>query len=156
MAEGSGKHLEDELQQYLDSPTVFVKPHEALSWWTEQAKRYPNLSRMARDYLSIPGTSECSRHRAFSTVITHIIIATSVDVERTFSRGRRLLSHVRSRLSAQTTRAVLCVGDWSRLDLIKTDDVRSVTAMPDVEGDESDYEMEDGWERISSALAARA
>ncbi|KAL1941326.1 hypothetical protein VTO73DRAFT_7143 [Trametes versicolor] len=136
MAEGSGKHLEDELQQYLDSPTVFVKPHEALSWWTEQAKRYPNLSCMARDYLSIP--------------------ATSVDVERTFSRGCRLLSHVRSRLSAQTTRAVLCVGDWSRLDLIKTDDVCSVTAMPDVKGDESDYEMEDGWERISSALAARA
>lgn len=55
MAESSGKHLEDELWQYLDSPTVFVK---ALPWWwTEQAKRYPNLSRIVLDYLSIPGTS---------------------------------------------------------------------------------------------------
>lgn len=55
MGGGSRKQLEDELQQYLDSPTVPVKPHRALAWWTEQAKRYPNLSRMARDYLSIPG-----------------------------------------------------------------------------------------------------
>lgn len=47
----------------------------------------------------------------------------------------------------------MCVGDWSRLNLIKTDDVRSVTAMPEVE---DDHEMEDGWERIGSILATQA
>lgn len=84
------------------------------------------------------------------------LLATSVDIERTFSRGRRLLTHVRSRLSAQTTRAVMCVGDWSRLGLIKTEDVRSVTAMPEVDEDGSDYEMEAGWERIRSVLASHS
>ncbi|KJA19987.1 hypothetical protein HYPSUDRAFT_143003 [Hypholoma sublateritium FD-334 SS-4] len=54
---------------------------------------YPCLSRMALDYLSIP--------------------ATSVDIERVFSRGRFTLPYVRNRLSAQSTRAQLCVGNWS-------------------------------------------
>ncbi|EIW53734.1 HAT dimerization, partial [Trametes versicolor FP-101664 SS1] len=91
----------DELTRYLASapePT-----NDALAWWSERRGMYPHLARMALDYLSIP--------------------ATSVDVERTFSRGRRLLSHVRSRLSAQTTRAVLCLGDWVRWDMVRPEDV---------------------------------
>ncbi|EIW58950.1 uncharacterized protein TRAVEDRAFT_92706, partial [Trametes versicolor FP-101664 SS1] len=76
---------------------------------------YPRLARMALDFLSIP--------------------ATSVDVERTFSRGRRLLSHVQSRLSAQTTRAVLCLGDWVRLDLVKAEDIRSISRLAEVKSD---------------------
>ncbi|KIK80336.1 hypothetical protein PAXRUDRAFT_125061, partial [Paxillus rubicundulus Ve08.2h10] len=88
---------------------------------------YPHLSRMALDYLTIP--------------------ATSVNVERLFSRGRLLLSHVRSRLSAQSTRALLCLGMWSELKIIKTEDVMKVSALPDVEGDEEEV-FEDGWDRI--------
>ncbi|KJA19575.1 hypothetical protein HYPSUDRAFT_122396, partial [Hypholoma sublateritium FD-334 SS-4] len=53
---------------------------------------YPGLSPMALDYLSIP--------------------ATSVNVERTFSRGQLILPYVRNRLSAQSTHAQLCVGNW--------------------------------------------
>jgi len=47
----------NEYQHYCDTPTV--ETIEAISWWIEpeQQKRYPNLSRMALDYLSIPGMS---------------------------------------------------------------------------------------------------
>ena len=74
--------------------------------------------------------------------------ATSVDVERIFSRGRLLLSHVRSRLSVESTCALLCVGSWSRLGLVKNSDVLAVAVMPDVDGEEED--LEDGWDRIKN------
>jgi hypothetical protein len=76
-------------------------------------------------------------------------IATSVDVEHLFSRCRLVLSHVRNGLSAQTTRAILCLGSWSLLGLIKDGDIVAAANLPDLEGDESDYEAEEGWDAIS-------
>jgi hypothetical protein len=70
-----------------------------------------------------------------------------VDVERTFSRGRLLLSHVRSRLSAQTTRAILCLGIWSSMGLVKDNDIKTVATLPDVDGD--DKVLDDGWDDIN-------
>lgn len=75
-----------------------------------------------------------------------LFIATSIDVERLFSRGRLLLSHVRSRLSAQSTRALLCLGFWSKLNLVKPEDVSKVMVLPDLRGEEE--EMDDGWDKI--------
>ncbi|EMD30321.1 hypothetical protein CERSUDRAFT_38165, partial [Gelatoporia subvermispora B] len=60
---------------------------------------YPRLSRMALDYL--------------------ILSATSVAVERIFSRGRLLLSHIRNGLSGESVRALLCLGEWYRHGLLK-------------------------------------
>ncbi len=82
-------------------------------------------------------------------------VATAVDVERTFSKGRLLLSHVRSRLSAQTTRALLCVGEWSRLDLLRQDDIKPAVDLPDLEGEE-EFEMAEGWERVQKAMELRS
>ena len=73
--------------------------------------------------------------------------ATSVDVERVFSHGRLILSHVWSRLSAQSTRALLCLRNWSMLGYIKDSDVEVVARMRDVEGDEEE-ELEEGWDSI--------
>jgi hypothetical protein len=77
-----------------------------------------------------------------------VLPATSVDVERLFSQGRLILSHVRNRLSAQTTRAVLCVGQWSALDLVKTEDVMAIGSLPDVKDGEP--ALEEGWDKISN------
>jgi hypothetical protein len=55
-------------------------------------------------------------------------------------------------MTAQTTHAILCLGNWSRLGLVKSDDVRAAAALPDVEGMDSDYEMEEGWDRIADSL----
>ena len=54
-------------------------------------------------------------------------------MERLFSRGHLLLSHTPSRLSAQTTRALLCLGSWSLAGLVKDDDVKAVAVLDDVE-----------------------
>lgn len=72
--------------------------------------------------------------------------ATSVDVERVFSRGRILLSHIRNRLSSQSTRALMCVGTWSLLGMVKDKDVLAVATLPAVEGEEE--ELETGWDAI--------
>ena len=52
--------------------------------------------------------------------------ATSVDVEHLFSKGCILLPHLRNRLSAQLTHALLCLGSWSRLGLVKDKDIKKV------------------------------
>lgn len=43
---------ESEIQEYLALPVENVQ--DPLKWWTDNKKVYPNLHRMALDYLSIP------------------------------------------------------------------------------------------------------
>ncbi|KAF7795824.1 hypothetical protein EIP86_006991 [Pleurotus ostreatoroseus] len=69
------------------------------------------------------------------------IPATSVSVERVFGRGR-LLSHVRNRTSAESARALLCVGEWTRLGLVKDEDIKAATRLPPVD---SEDRLEDDW-----------
>ena len=64
-----------------------------------------------------------------------------------FSRGRLILPHVRSRLSAQSTRALLCLGSWSLMGYIKDSDVETVARTPDIEGDQEE-ELDEGWDKI--------
>lgn len=119
---------------------------DVLLWWYEHRSMYPQLSHMAMDYLTIPGKS------IIGSVVCSVCLlllrsATSVDVERTFSCGRLLLSHVRSHLSAQTTRAILCLGIWSSMGLVKDNDIKAVATLPDVDGD--DKVLDDGWDDIN-------
>ena len=58
-----------------------------------------------------------------------------------------MLSHVHGRLSAQLTQALLCLGSWSLLGLVKDTDVLAVAVLDDVEGDE-ELELDDGWDSI--------
>ena len=69
--------------------------------------------------------------------------ATSVEVERVFSRGRLLISHTRNGLSPQSTRAVLCLGQWSKLGLIDDGDLEAVSRLPEVDEDDLDVEVVD-------------
>ena len=87
-----------ELQAYLAAP-VDPSVRDALKWWYDHRFEYPHLSRMARDYHSIPPTS--------------------VDVERVFSRGRILLSHLRNCMSAETTCLLMCLNAWFKAGIIK-------------------------------------
>ena len=117
---------------------------DSLLWWYERKHIYPRLSRMAMDYLSIPG------NLSFFILLELFIsfAATSVDVERTFSQGRLLLSHVRSRLSVQSTRALLCVGVWSLLGYVKDNDVKAAAVLPAVDGKED--ELAENWDSIDT------
>jgi hypothetical protein len=71
--------------------------------------------------------------------------ATSVNVERVLSMGRIVLSHLRSRLSAQSTRALMMVEAWSRLGYVKDNDVKAAI-LPEVEGEEE--ELGEDWDAI--------
>jgi hypothetical protein len=63
-----------------------------------------------------------------------ILSATSVDVERLFSHGHLILSHTRSHLSVLSTRALLCLGSWSLLELVRDEDVHAVGKLDEIEG----------------------
>jgi len=56
-------------------------------------------------------------------------IATSTDVKHVFSQGRILLSHIRNRLSSQSIHALMCLGGWNRLGLVKDKDIFAVTTL---------------------------
>ncbi len=46
--------VRNELDDYLTSPREAVNG-DPLAWWWEHRRTYPKLSRMALDYLSVPG-----------------------------------------------------------------------------------------------------
>ena len=145
LAPPKAAELRDELARYLSTDPEQVL--DVLLWWTEHKATYPNLSRMALDYLSIPGmypfTSEIDHHAD-----TCFATATSTDVERVFSQGRLLLSHIRNRLLSQSIRALMCLGSWSQLGLVKDADIYAVTALAEVEGEEED--LADSWDVITT------
>jgi hAT family C-terminal dimerisation region len=123
----SHPNADAELQEYLATP-VDPSARDALKWWYDHRFRFPRVSRMARDYLAIPPTS--------------------VEVERVFSRGRILLSHLRNRMSPQTTRKMMCLNSWFKVNIIKTDDALSaIRQAPDVVED-SDDEIGGGWDGV--------
>src|SRR3981189_674270 len=133
--------LRGELDRYLSTDPEHVV--NALAWWAERKDAYPRLSRMALDYLTIPG--ECIIYIP-SHILNIIFIATSTDVERIFSRGRLLLSHVCNRLLVQSTRALMCLGAWSELGYVRDEDVLAVTVQADLADNE--MELPEDWDAI--------
>ena len=73
-------------------------------------------------------------------------LATSVDVEHVFSNGRLVLSHVRNGLSVQSTRALMCLGAWSKMGFVKDKDITEAARLPDIKGSED--ELNCGWDNI--------
>lgn len=67
-------------------------------------------------------------------------------MERIFSQGRLLLSHVRSRLSVQSTRALMCLGVWSKLGFVRNNDILQAAVLPEVNGAEDELKM--NWDVI--------
>jgi hypothetical protein len=96
-----------EIEEYLSHVVENVK--DPLKWWVDNKYVYPNLHRMALDYLSIP--------------------ATSTSVERVFSQGRHLLPFARNSLSPSSIQAFLCFGSWARCGLVVFDDVVAAVTM---------------------------
>ena len=51
-------------------------------------------------------------------------------------------------MSAQSTRAVLCLNSWSPRGLVKDKDVTTAAMLPELDESESEFEMEEGWDKI--------
>jgi hypothetical protein len=84
----------------------------------------------------------------FPTPHSILLLATSVGVERTFSKGRLLLSHIRNRLSVQSTRALMCLGVWSLQGYVRDNDIKAVTALEELVGEERMDELSGDWDVI--------
>jgi len=137
------RELIDELARYLSTGwELHVK--DGLLWWFKHKHIYSTLYQMAIDYLSIPG--KLFVLTSMSLPLIPILLATSVEVEWTFSQGRLLLSHVHSQLSVQSMCALLCLGVWSSMGYVKDDDIKAAAVLPEVDGEEED--LADDWESI--------
>ena len=67
-------------------------------------------------------------------------------MERVFSQGRLVLPYVRNHLTSESTRALVCLGDWSARGLVKDCDIKTMAILPDVLG-EQEPEFQWGWEK---------
>ena len=84
-----------EFDIYMSEAVVDNYPNfKVLDYWKINSDRFPNLSRMARDYLAVPGTSTQS--------------------ERAFSGGRQLITDFRCSLSGETITACMLLKNWLR------------------------------------------
>ena len=83
------------LESYLSKvPIHRSEQFNILAWWQMSSVEYPTLSRMARDILAVP--------------------ASTVASESAFCTGSRVLSDFRSRMTAETVEALVCLQDWIR------------------------------------------
>ncbi|KAL1226389.1 Zinc finger BED domain-containing protein DAYSLEEPER [Cardamine amara subsp. amara] len=95
--EGSSREFdESELDSYLKEPVMeWNKDFNALEWWREESQKYPILSRVARDILSIP-----------------ISRATSFDA---YVADKRECPEFVVSMKAKLVNAMMCSKSWSRL-----------------------------------------
>ena len=98
-------------------------------------------------WLGIISQSQVSVPSSLLSLLMFCPLATTVDVERVFSRGRLILPHVRNRLAVQSTRVSLCVGIWSLHGLIKDSDIKMSVGKDDVVGEEED--LPENWDAIT-------
>jgi len=85
----------------LDGCEASTNEFDILLWWRVNAPKYPILTEIAHDILTIP----------ISTIAS----------ESAFSNGRYILDPFRSSLSLLTVEALICTQDWlkSNEDLLK-------------------------------------
>jgi hypothetical protein len=88
----------DELTIYLSESNVVGEDEEtAFSYWRLNEPRFPLLSSLARDYLSIP--------------------VASVDIEREFSKARHMLPYTRGRMEKETIRRCMILKGFQHVYL---------------------------------------
>ncbi|WJZ98159.1 hypothetical protein VitviT2T_016708 [Vitis vinifera] len=91
--ETSSQQMKSELDQYLEE-SVLPRVHEfdLLGWWKLNKLKYPTLSKMARDILSIP--------------------VSSVAVESIYDTVGKEMDEYRNSLRPETVEALICAKDW--------------------------------------------
>ncbi|CAK9292663.1 unnamed protein product [Gordionus sp. m RMFG-2023] len=81
----------EEIEDYL-ADSVAKTTVDVLSWWSENAKKFPKSSNMVRYYLGQQTTSVAS--------------------ERVFSRAADTLTNKRNRMSSSTLKQCLSLNSW--------------------------------------------
>nr|XP_011457831.1 PREDICTED: zinc finger BED domain-containing protein DAYSLEEPER-like isoform X1 [Fragaria vesca subsp. vesca] len=91
--ETTSQQMKSELDQYLEE-ALLPRVHEfdVLGWWKLNKMKYPTLSKMARDILSIP--------------------VSTVSSDSVFDNTANEMDQYRSSLRPETLEAVICAKDW--------------------------------------------
>ncbi|EXB67267.1 Putative AC transposase [Morus notabilis] len=89
----SSQQMKSELDQYLEEPLLpRVQEFDIMSWWNQNRSKYPTLSRMASDILSIP--------------------VSTVAPDSVFDTNLKVVDKYRSSLHPVTLEALICAKDW--------------------------------------------
>ncbi|KAL3615596.1 hypothetical protein CASFOL_041257 [Castilleja foliolosa] len=95
MMEAASRVEKSELDQYLEEsllPRVYLHDFDVLGWWETNRVKYPTMSRMARDVLSVQ--------------------VCSVPAGSVFDAAGREMDSYRCSLRAETMEAVICAKEW--------------------------------------------
>ncbi|GLU04058.1 hypothetical protein SLE2022_212250 [Rubroshorea leprosula] len=91
--ETTSQHSKSELDQYLEESLLpRVPDFDVLGWWKQNKLKYPTLSKMARDILSIPVSAAAP--------------------DSVFDMVNKQLDQYRSSLRPETVEALVCAKDW--------------------------------------------
>jgi hypothetical protein len=90
---------------------LFSQHIDPIQWWAGRRAQFPNLSRLARDILSIPGVFLLFALKYSSDVSK----GSEVAVERIFSGARDTISLRRASLKPETIRTLMLVKQRLRL-----------------------------------------
>ncbi|KAJ4951059.1 hypothetical protein NE237_027891 [Protea cynaroides] len=89
----ASQQSKSELDQYLEESLLpRIQEFDILGWWKLNNLKYPTLSKMARDILSIP--------------------VSTVDSDAVFNVGHTVLDSYRASLRPETLEALICAKDW--------------------------------------------
>lgn len=69
-------------------------------------------------------------------------------MERVFSQGRIVLSHLWSRLSVQSMQVLMCLGVWSRMGYVQDSDIKAVVTLPPLANEEKESPLANDWDAI--------
>ena len=93
-----------ELDDYLCEPCIDCLRDDSLQWWHKRgSNKYPRLSVLAKEFLSICASSSPS--------------------ERLFSTGRGIITFRRGRLAPDTISTLMTLKSWSREDATRDDEM---------------------------------
>lgn len=91
--ETSSQQMKSELDQYLEESVLpRIQEFDVLGWWKLNRLKYPNLSKMARDILSIP--------------------VSTVGPDSVYDTVSKEMDDYRSSLRPETVEALICAKDW--------------------------------------------
>ncbi|XP_028837232.1 zinc finger BED domain-containing protein 1-like [Denticeps clupeoides] len=86
---------EEEMSRYKEAPALSLAEGSPLSWWKEHQNEYPLMSRLAKVYLCIPGTSvssECVFSTAGDIVTAQRSVLSSKHVDQLLFLNKNLKS----------------------------------------------------------------
>ncbi|GKD32174.1 zinc finger BED domain-containing protein DAYSLEEPER-like protein [Tanacetum coccineum] len=96
--QSTSQQSQSELDQYLEESLLpRVHGFDVMGWWKLNKSKYPTLSKMAHDILSVP--------------------VSTVDTESIFDTGMKEMDRYRCTLRPETVEALYCAKDWLRSEI---------------------------------------